>query len=351
MNKRSRQTELDILRLLALLFVIALHITSSVWAKLPVMSGEWIQTTVWRMTWPVPAFVMISGRFFLDPEKKLSIKKIFGKYIKRIAVAFIFWSAIYQIYYAAQSYLQGGNLLAEWKGYIYEFCLGAYHMWYLYMLAGLYLLTPIIRKITTEKKILSYTILLAGIYHIIVYFAGEIPVVGKLINEIMGMLRVELLSGFLVYYLLGYYIYRYNICKRAEIILYIIGGIVLVGSRIADCFLAVQQGSVIEFFTNYMSPLTMVYSAAIYTLFIKRISKIRFSQKATQFFAWTTKYGFGAYLVHALILEFIMIFSIFKVTYMAPILWIPVIILVATVISYGIAFIVRKIPKIGKYIS
>ena len=350
MNK-YRQTELDVLRLLALLFVIALHVTSSVWAKLPIMSSEWIQTTVWRMTWPVPVFVMISGRFFLDPEKEISIKKIFGKYIKRLAVAFVFWSAIYQIYYAVQSYVQGGNPLAGWKGYIYEYCLGAYHMWYLYMLAGLYLLTPIIRKITTEKKILSYTILLAGIYHIIVYFGGEIPVAGELIHEIMGMLRLEFLSGFLVYYLLGYYLYRYNISKGAEIILYIAGATTLVGARIADCFLAVQQESVVEFFTNYMSPLTMIYSAAIYTLFVKRISKAVFSQKAAQFFSWTTKYGFGTYLIHALVLELIMLFPIFQVTYLAPVLWIPVIILAVTVISYGVTFILRKVPKIGKYIS
>lgn len=350
MNK-YRQTELDILRFLALIFVIALHVTSSVWAKLPIMSGEWIQTTVWRMTWPVPIFVMISGRFFLDPEKEISIKTLFGKYIKRLAVAFVFWSAIYQLYYAIQSYVQGGTPLAEWKGYIYEFCLGAYHMWYLYMLAGLYLLTPIIRKITTEKKILSYTILLAGIYHIIAYFGREILVVGELINEILGMLRVDFLSGFLVYYLIGYYLYRYNISKKVEIILYIAGGSTFVGAKIADCFLAIQQGSVVEFFTNYMSPFTIVYSASIYTLFVKRVSKVQFSQKATQFFAWTTKYGFGTYLIHALVLELIMVFPIFKVTYMSPVLWIPVIILVAIVISYGGAFVLRKVPKIGKYIS
>lgn len=56
-------------------------------------------------------------------------------------------------------------------------------------------------------------------------------------------------------------------------------------------------------------------------------------------------------MIHALVLELIMVFPIFKVTYMSPVLWIPVIILVAIVISYGGAFVLRKVPKIGKYIS
>lgn len=42
--EKQRQTELDILRFFALLFVIALHVMSSAWGKLPIMSSDWIQT-------------------------------------------------------------------------------------------------------------------------------------------------------------------------------------------------------------------------------------------------------------------------------------------------------------------
>src|SRR5699024_727254 len=119
-----------------------------------------------RATWPVPVFVMISGRFFLDPQRKISIYKIFDKYLKRLIVAFAFWSAIYQVFYAVKNYAFGENTLINLNGYIYEFFLGAYHMWYLYMLAGLYLLTPLIRKFTAEKKALIYAIVLTFLYHI-----------------------------------------------------------------------------------------------------------------------------------------------------------------------------------------
>lgn len=72
---KKRSVELDILRFLALLFVVCLHISSSEWGSTPIMSSEWVQNTFWRATWPVPIFVMISGRFFLDSSKIITIKK------------------------------------------------------------------------------------------------------------------------------------------------------------------------------------------------------------------------------------------------------------------------------------
>ena len=117
---KQRQTELDILRFFSLFFVIVLHVTSSAWGKMSIMSNDWIQTTVWRATWPVPIFVMISGRFFLDQTREVTIKKIFCKYIKRLIIAFFLWSAVYQIFYAAQSYMQGGTPLLEWKSYLFD---------------------------------------------------------------------------------------------------------------------------------------------------------------------------------------------------------------------------------------
>lgn len=348
--KENRETELDILRFVALFFVVALHVTSSVWGNITIMSSDWVQTTLWRATWPVPIFVLISGRFFLDPKRTITTKHIWKKYLRRLIIAFMFWTISYQIWYAIEDYIQGKNIVVLWKNYIYEGIKGTYHMWYIYMLAGLYILTPIIRKFVVDRKILEYTIFMAFMYRIVVYFGKELPYFGYIINEIMDKMQLQFLSGFLIYYLLGYYLYEYDLTERMEYAIYICGIVCMLGSRVADSYLAVKNGVVIEYFTNYASPITVIYAVAIYVLFVKRISKINFSVKIQYIFAQSTKYGFGVYLVHALVLGILMKFSVFKLSFMLPILWTPVVVVICLIISFSVVIVMKMIPGIGKYI-
>ena len=68
MAEIKRQTELDILRLLATLAVIMIH------GGLNPLTDNLIIKYMYRgmhaaIVWCVPVFFMISGRFFLDPER------------------------------------------------------------------------------------------------------------------------------------------------------------------------------------------------------------------------------------------------------------------------------------------
>ena len=74
MAENKRQTELDILRLLATLAVIMIH------GGLNPLTDNLMIKYMYRgmhaaIVWCVPVFFMISGRFFLDPERDVSTKK------------------------------------------------------------------------------------------------------------------------------------------------------------------------------------------------------------------------------------------------------------------------------------
>lgn len=347
---QKRQTELDILRLAALFFVVCLHVDSSEWGSTAVMSSEWLQMTFWRVTWAVPVFVMISGRFFLEPQKDITIGLLYKKYIKRILIAFFFWSMVYCLYYMINSYYSGENPLLSWKYYLVSIFTGAYHMWYLIMTIGLYMITPFLRKIAENKRLTEYFIVLFFISQIVRYFAVDIPVIGTLISPVIDKLHLYFVMGYTGYYLLGYYLFKYEISKRRELIIYITGGVLMVGSLIANIISAYITGQGAEYFTSYLAPTTIVFSLAIYTFFIKRISRIDFKESTKKFFAVTTKYGFGAYLVHALICELIITHMGLKITGFAPIVSIPLITVLITVISFVITIAISKIPVIGKYI-
>lgn len=60
----------------------------------------------------------------------------------KIVIAFIFWSSIYS---ALEVLFLGGIGIEE---FIWKCVTGHYHMWFLYMIIGLYIITPLIRKIT-----------------------------------------------------------------------------------------------------------------------------------------------------------------------------------------------------------
>ena len=346
---KKRSVELDILRFLALLFVVCLHVSSSEWGRMPIISSEWLQNTIWRATWMVPIFVMISGRFFLDSSKVITIKKMYTRYIKRIAIAFVFWSAIYQVYYFWWGISQGNA--QNWKSYVTEFLLGAYHMWYLFMLVGLYMITPILRKIAEDKKLLKYFLILSFIFHIVVYFGKEIPIIGNIIFYAVDKMHLEFLSGYVIYYLLGYYLYKYDISVKKEVAIYIIGLILLVASRSGDIILSIYQNDCVEYFVNNMSPTTIVYSSAIFLFFVKRVVNCNFSECTGKIFKFLADYGFGAYLSHALIIELLITVIGLDTTMLPPIIMIPILTLFATILSITLAFLLRRIPLIGRYIS
>jgi surface polysaccharide O-acyltransferase-like enzyme len=88
---------------------------------------------------------MISGAFFLDPNKNIQMKKLFQKYILRLIIAYIFWS----FFYAVEVFILSNEVLSltSLKMIIKETITSHYHLEFLPMIIGLYLLVPILRLI------------------------------------------------------------------------------------------------------------------------------------------------------------------------------------------------------------
>lgn len=95
----NRTLYFDILRIIATFAVIFLHTSSGSW-NMEDFNFDWNVRNVYdsAVRWCVPVFVMISGALFLNPEKHISIKKLYTKNIFRIITAFFIWSTIYSAY-------------------------------------------------------------------------------------------------------------------------------------------------------------------------------------------------------------------------------------------------------------
>ena len=73
MENSQRKIYPDVLRIVSTLAVIAIHTIGILWKDLSPRSFEWQVLNFYGSIsrWCVPVFVMISGIFFLDPEKNI----------------------------------------------------------------------------------------------------------------------------------------------------------------------------------------------------------------------------------------------------------------------------------------
>ncbi len=339
---QNRNNAMDLLRILATLAVISIHIDPN--------SVSWTDTLIRNVefsavTWCVPIFVMISGRFFLDSNKELPISIYFKKYIRRIMTAFFFWSAVYQIMYIKLGAYEGLN----WKGILSEFLIGPYHMWFLWMICGLYLATPILRKIAEDKKISGYFVILFCTFSFLVSYGEKLPMIGGIIEIIMGDMQLQLVIGFTGYYVMGYLIHQINFSSRQEKYIYIVGMLSLVFSCVASNLLAIKHNEVIEYFAGYQKINVIFTSAALFTFFDKRVSRVTFSPQAEKRIFLLSELSFGTYLVHAIFNE---IFGYLGITnHLCASLSVPVFTLIIFAISVCVTVLIRKIPYIGKAIT
>ena len=85
--------------------------------------------------------------------------KIYKKYIFRIAVLTAFWSCAYFIF----RILNGELKISGPKSTLGELLYGNYHLWYLWMIAGLYAITPILNRIIEDNKLCKYLLILCAV--------------------------------------------------------------------------------------------------------------------------------------------------------------------------------------------
>ena len=93
----------------------------------------------------VPCFVMLSGAFILENEKNIEYKKFYSKSFAKIGIPTIIFSVIYVLYAIPWGVIgidRGIHALLK------DIIKGApmHHLWYLYMMIGVYALAPIVLR-------------------------------------------------------------------------------------------------------------------------------------------------------------------------------------------------------------
>lgn len=345
----------DILRIIAIFAVITIHVCSSAFFSKPVLSFDWMVLNFYGslVRWAVPIFVMVSGMFFLNPQKDLRLSKLYGKNIFRIVVALLFWGVLYQsINVFKVLFLSSSDINLIIKTMIEEYSHvllypPCFHLWFLYMIVGLYVLTPLFRIFAknAEKKDYRY------LFFVYALFGICLPFINDLLSVFVDGLKVNFeiveLLGYSTYFILGYYLSKFDVSNKIRRIVYLLAVLSVFFQFIATFLISDYLEKGCEFFYREFRPNVFVQTVAVF-LFVKEKTKIEISDRIKTTIRVMANYSFGIYLVH---IFFNIFFSKigFSATSFSPILAVPLRVLMTYLLSFITVLVLDKIPIIRKY--
>jgi surface polysaccharide O-acyltransferase-like enzyme len=345
----------DFLRILAIFAVIILHTSASKWYITPVASFEWQVFNIYDslVRWCIPVFFMVSGMFFLDPEKEISKQDIYSKYIFRLVCALVFWGTIYGL-----GSLLAQRVISHEELSIYKFAkipakliFGPpwYHLWFLYTIIGLYILTPLLRIFISacSKKDIEYFLVL------FMLFGTMLPLLNTVIHQMKPSLSVNMsiveLSGFLGYFIAGYYFSKYDISPLIKNILYVAAIISLLLTIVVTSIFSIHNNKPNDLLYRALLPNTMFTSYAFFILIKTKLKDFEFKENTASIISYISSCTFGIYLVHDM---FIQLFSFLKISTLSfnPIFSIPLLSSLNFILSFLVVIAIKKIPKLNKRI-
>lgn len=345
MQNNSRIIQFDVLRIIAAIAVILIHISTQIFDEC-YPSSEWEARNLYNSLarWAVPIFVMISGSLFLDSQRDISIKNLFAKNIKRIILIFFFWSFIYSVYDGF-----GKGLIILFGKIIY----GPFHFWFLKLIIGLYVSVPILRAIVTNKKLEEYFICLSLVT------AFLVPMLFPLIGYISDVARdfaeksydefgIKIALGHVGYFVMGHYISTYNIeNKLVRSLMYILG----ILSVIFVVALTQLSSSIIG------APCVLLYdNINMFTLFETLsifivVKNMRILPQYHNYIINTSKLSLGIYIIHPLVMNLLNDMCGIDSAYLNPIYFIPILTLLVFIISLVASLLLIRIPGLKKFMS
>ena len=298
----------DLLRIVAIFAVVAVHLSAMHWADVDVTSRAWFAFSLYCTAgkWSVPIFVMISGALFLGRE--VSISAILKKNVARIATVFLFWSGCYALVDLVFRHAPLSVVLSQ-------FITGHYHLWFLYMIVGLYLLIPLLRPIVQNETLMRYFLLLAFVFtfllpQLALFLSFVSYQASAVIHTVIMYSYCFFPLGFTVYFVGGYYLSRRSFRRREEIVLYCAGAAGLLASVFAPVALSRAQGAPSDVFYTYNSLNVLFTSVPIFVFAKQHLNFPRMGERAYALLRKLSKYSFGVYLVHPMVIELLQHFGI-----------------------------------------
>ena len=382
----ARDTRLDLIRLVAFILLVGCHACDPFNAAATYGSGVANpEFTRWGAVWGslvrpcVPLFVMLTGALLLGRKPSAEVAAVpqgiemgsfYRRRIPRVLWPFLIWSAAYYLFpfllgllgYGAETVLlffpwaetssqTFATALERLMQLPYHFSYVACHMWYIYMLIGLYLYIPVFNawvERASQRQQQGFLLLWAASTFLPYFREFVAPYhFGTCDWNQFGLFYY--FSGFSGYLLLGHYLYRHvrlSLLPSVLIALPLFAAsyaVNLVGYR-HILTLAAPTPQQVELFWTYCTPNVLAMTFALFIL----LFQIRLRHPlAVRLLSSLTCCGFGIYMIH-----YFFVGPIFQwvAGWCAPIsLRIPVATFLILPLSWAVVALLRRLS--GKRLS
>lgn len=374
-QKNQHIVWLDVVRFIAMFTVVCCHCTDP-FNFYPGTAPNIGEIKLWGAIYGsvlrpcVPLFVMITGALLLPVRGDAST--FYKKRIPRVFYPFLIWSVLNNLFpwitgllglnpqiildffpYAGEEVMQQSfSVSLEYILMIpFNFSILAVHMWYIYLLIGLYLYLPVfsawVEKASERAKLMfllawGVTLLLPYYYQFVSNYLW-----GTCSWNSFGMLYA--FAGFNGYLLLGHYLKNLEWSLKKTLAI----GIPMFAVGYAVTFLGFRHITALPEYTDEMLELFFTYCSlnvvmmTIPVFMLAKKVKVN-SERMKKALANLTVCGFGIYMIHYF-------FTGPSVVLMRAInmpigLQIPVAAILAFAVSWGLVWLIYRAGKVAKYI-
>lgn len=350
--KKERVHFADILRTIAIIFVILIHTTCE-YLNQSVLGTDVLGYNMALILdsiicIAVALFFMISGCFLIKEDSELNkqhVKRV-GKRIFQL----LFWTVCYLLFCR---YVLNWDINLSYSLKAMFFSNQVTHLWFMYPLIALYLLCPIVSKLyySLTKKQINYLLIVTFL----------IPLIVKTFMQFYSFVSIPLFAvGFseFGYFILGKYIYDNRVKLKEKLKVYIpiistIVGLLLI--IIYAKYNIYRFGMGDKPFYDYSRFPVALYCISFYTVFLFLESKFsRLPQQVKNIFSSIGRKSGGIYFIHMLVIYIvgnIYIGSIGFTSNEGNLLFMILGALLYFTISWVIVSILNKIPIIRELVN
>lgn len=352
MNKKStRILSYDVLRIVGAAFVLLTHISAYLIINFPYgmhsewMSGNATQLLVYAAN---PIFLMISGALLLQEKRSDEGLAFYKRSWIPLIILTIGWSLFYAVFYAVILPLLE-NKSPDFQIFL-EYCFRMQgsdypHLWYLYMLIGLYLLIPILR-LFVKKENVKY-ILIFILVSVIAQFIPEyinLFFSNDMIKpmEFVKLFYLQPFMGYTTYLLLGWLVVSYEVKKPIRMGIYFSAVLFGIINFIGLKFGFIERDAIFNSFSISSVVWGMAVFMMIYYFFRDKTVKNRVVGELG-------KLTFGVYILHILFLELFVRFILpyERFTPQKPILYTAITFIAVGGVSLLVSFFLSRIGRLN----
>jgi surface polysaccharide O-acyltransferase-like enzyme len=351
-NKEARLYYVDLLRIIAGILVIVIHISDPFLNLVTIFGGKtwWIANILNSFSRiSVPLFIVLSGSILISRKNICGLKTFIKMRLSKILIPLLFWLVFYTYWNSVwfKEPIDTNKLISS------VLSVKISHLYFLVIMSGLYIITPILSVFSKNSSLIykKYLLLISLIPSMFLTFTNRFFPEGAYIANIY-----TLFFGYICFYYAGDF-FRTKIISKSKILLLSLFFILIgflnaflnyITVVIDNSYVSILRAkNVNQYFFEPLSPFMVFMTLSIFIIF----SNLNFGRFLNNI--WVKKIIvnvsssiFGIYLIHPLVIQLLESCLHWEIYNLVSPLWLFMLfkIILVFIISYIIVSVGKRIP-------